>query len=216
MVQEFDTLPVLPRVKPRVGIVGEILVKYHPTANNQVVETVENEGADAVVPGIVDFLNYSLFGLDFKYRYLSGTKLGQILANAGIYVLELYRRPLKEALAQSKRFHPPKTIWELAEKAKGVLGLGHQAGEGWFLTGEMIELIESGVENIICMQPFACLPNHVTGKGMIKELKRLYPRANIIAVDYDPGASEVNQLNRIKLMLAGAFHNAKHKATSTS
>ncbi len=216
MVQEFDTLPVLPRVKPRVGIVGEILVKYHPTANNQVVETVENEGAEAVVPGIVDFLNYSLFGLDFKYRYLSGTKLGQILANAGIYVLELYRRPLKEALAQSKRFHPPKTIWELAEKAKGVLGLGHQAGEGWFLTGEMIELIESGVENIICMQPFACLPNHVTGKGMIKELKRLYPRANIIAVDYDPGASEVNQLNRIKLMLAGAFHNAKHKATSTS
>lgn len=205
MVQEFDALPIIDKIKPRVGIVGEILVKYHPTANNQIVETVENEGAEAVVPALVDFLNYSLFGLDFKYRYLSGTKVEQTLANTAISVLELYRKPLREALARSKRFAPPKTIWELAEKAKKVLALGHQSGEGWFLTGEMVHLIESGVENIICMQPFACLPNHITGKGMIKELRRLYPQANIVAVDYDPGASEINQLNRIKLMLAGAF-----------
>jgi len=214
MVREFDALPLVERFKPRVGIVGEILVKYHPTANNQVVEIVEKEGCEAVVPGLVDFLNYSLFGLDFKYRYLSGTKASQILADTAIALLELYRRPLKEALARSKRFHPPKTIWEIAQKAKQVLGLGHQAGEGWLLTGEMIELIEAGVENIICMQPFACLPNHVTGKGMIKEVRRLYPQANIVAVDYDPGASEVNQLNRIKLMLAAAFENLKRETVS--
>lgn len=205
MVQEFDALPIVNTPKPKVGIVGEILVKYHPTANNQVVETVEAEGAEAVVPGIVDFLNYSLLGLDFKYRYLSGSKPEQVAAKLAISALELYRKPLKEALSMSRRFSPPKTIYELAQKAKQVLSLGHQAGEGWFLTGEMIELIESGVKNIICMQPFACLPNHVTGKGMIKELKRIYPEANIVAIDYDPGASEINQLNRIKLMLSTAF-----------
>ncbi|NLM54961.1 MAG: 2-hydroxyglutaryl-CoA dehydratase, partial [Firmicutes bacterium] len=155
MVQEFDTLPLVNRIKPRVGIVGEILVKYHPTANNGVVETVEREGAEAVVPGLVDFLNYSLAGVAFKYRYLSGTRLSQVLANTAIEILELYRRPLKQALARSKRFTSPHTIWEIAQKAKQVLSLGHQAGEGWLLTGEMIKLIEAGVENIICMQPFA-------------------------------------------------------------
>lgn len=205
MVQEFDNLPIIKKVKPRVGIVGEILVKYHPTANNQVVEILEKEGAEAVVPNLIDFLNYSLFGMQYKYRYLAGPKLDQVLARAATSVLELYRKPLKNALAQSKRFTPPRTIYELAQKAKKVLALGHQAGEGWFLTGEMVDLIESGVENIICMQPFACLPNHITGKGMIKEIKRLYPQANIVAIDYDPGASEINQLNRIKLMLSAAF-----------
>ena len=185
IVQEFDNLKLSGIIKPRVGVVGEILVKYHPIANNNIVETIEMEGAEAVTPGIIDFLNYSLLGMDFKYRYLSGTKLSQLISAFCIETLELFRKPLKDALAQSKRFLPPKTIRQIAQKAKKILSLGHQAGEGWFLTGEMVELIEEGVENIICVQPFACLPNHITGKGMIKENKAVYPR-NIIAIDYDP------------------------------
>jgi predicted nucleotide-binding protein (sugar kinase/HSP70/actin superfamily) len=124
-----------------------------------------------------------------------------------ISLIEYYRRDMKKALEQSKRFSPPCSISELAEMASRILSVGNHTGEGWFLTAEMIELINSGVQNIVCMQPFACLPNHVTGKGMIKELKRRYPDSNIVAVDYDPGASEVNQLNRIKLMLSVAFKN---------
>ena len=108
---------------------------------------------------------------------------------------------------KSKRFDPPASIEHLADKAKEVVSIGNQTGEGWFLTGEMIELIESGAPNIVCMQPFGCLPNHVTGKGAIKALRKKYPQSNIVAVDYDPGASEVNQLNRIKLMLSTAFKN---------
>ncbi len=207
MVHEFDCLKLADMIKPRVGIVGEILVKYHPTANNDVVETVESAGAEAVVPGIANFLNYSLLGMDFKYRYLSGTRLAQVMANLCIGGIEFYSKPLKNALARSCRFSPPKTIRQIARKARKILSTGHQAGEGWFLTGEMIELIEEGVENIICMQPFACLPNHVTGKGMIKEIKRFYPQANIVPIDYDPGTSEINQINRIKLMLSTAFQN---------
>ena len=215
IVQEFDNLKLSGIIKPRVGVVGEILVKYHPIANNNIVETIEMEGAEAVTPGIIDFLNYSLLGMDFKYRYLSGTKLSQLISAFCIETLELFRKPLKDALAQSKRFLPPKTIRQIAQKAKKILSLGHQAGEGWFLTGEMVELIEEGVENIICVQPFACLPNHITGKGMIKEIKRVYPRANIIAIDYDPGTSEINQLNRIKLMLSRAFKNMGNSVSIT-
>ena len=210
MVQEFDNLELDNVIKPRVGIVGEILVKYHPVANNDIVETIETEGAEAVVPGIIDFLNYSLLGLDFKYRYLSGSKLSQLVSSLCIDTLELFRKPLKDALAQSQRFSTPRTIRQIAQKAKKILSLGHQAGEGWFLVGEMVELLEEGVENIICLQPFACLPNHITGKGMIKEIKRVYPRANIIAIDFDPGTSEINQINRIKLMLSRAFKNMNY------
>jgi predicted nucleotide-binding protein (sugar kinase/HSP70/actin superfamily) len=149
-------------------------------------------------------------GLDFKYRYLSGSKLSQLVSSLCIDTLELFRKPLKDALAQSQRFSTPRTIRQIAQKAKKILSLGHQAGEGWFLVGEMVELLEEGVENIICLQPFACLPNHITGKGMIKEIKRVYPRANIIAIDFDPGTSEINQINRIKLMLSRAFKNMNY------
>ncbi|HHW72623.1 MAG TPA: activator of (R)-2-hydroxyglutaryl-CoA dehydratase, partial [Firmicutes bacterium] len=124
-------------------------------------------------------------------------------------IIELYRRTAKEVLARSKRFSPPKLIQDLARAASKLISLGHQTGEGWFLTGEMVVLLESGVRNIVCMQPFACLPNHVTGKGVFRGLKNAYPNSNIIAVDYDPGASEVNQLNRIKLMLSSATPERK-------
>jgi predicted nucleotide-binding protein (sugar kinase/HSP70/actin superfamily) len=211
-------LEIVNEIKPKVGLVGEILVKFHPTANNNVVSLVEAEGAEAVMPGLTDFLLYSAYGLDYKYRYLSGSKMSQVLGRTAIKLIEFYRSAYTEALAGSYRFYAPKTIEEIAEGASSVVGLGHQTGEGWFLTGEMVELIQNGVKNIICMQPFACLPNHVTGKGMIKELKRVYPGTNIVAIDYDPGASEVNQLNRIKLMIATAFDNIEefntHKVRS--
>jgi len=207
IVRDFDSLEITDEVKPKVGLVGEILVKYHPTANNNVVNVVEAEGGEAVVPGLIDFLSYSAYDLDYKYRYLDGSKTGQLVGLAVIKLLDLYRVTFRKALAESKRFHAPEKIKDIAAGARKVMDLGHHTGEGWFLTGEMIELIESGVKNIICMQPFACLPNHVTGKGMLKELKRVYPGANIVAIDYDPGASEVNQLNRIKLMMSTAFEN---------
>lgn len=207
MVKEFEKFEITDQVKPKVGLVGEILVKFHPTANNNVVSIVEDEGAEAVMPGLTDFLLYCAFDANYKYKYLSGSKLSQVLGVAAINIIDFYRKTYKDALKNSKRFHAPKSIKEIAEGASSVVSLGHQTGEGWFLTGEMVELIESGVKNIICMQPFACLPNHITGKGMMKELKRVYPGTNIVAVDYDPGASEVNQLNRIKLMISTAFEN---------
>lgn len=212
IVNEFDNFEIIKKTKPRVGLVGEILVKYHPTANNNVVEIVESEGAEAVVPDMTDFFLYSALGLDFRYRYLSGTKIEQILSRTAVQIIELYRKTLRQALETSKRFSPPKSIYEIAENASRIISLGHQTGEGWYLTGEMVELIENGVENIVCMQPFACLPNHVTGKGMLRELKRVYPNSNVVAIDYDPGASEINQLNRIKLMLAAAFNNCELQA----
>ena len=205
IVRAFDELPIREDVrKPRVGIVGEILVKYMPLANNFLVELLEREGAEAVVPDLMDFMNYSLYNANYKVKYLGAPKMSAFKNNWGIRGLALVRRPATQALAKSKRFEAPMHIKKVAELAKPLLSIGNQYGEGWFLTGEMCELITSGVPNIVCVQPFACLPNHVVGKGVIKALRARYPEANVVAVDYDPGASEVNQLNRIKLMLSAA------------
>jgi predicted CoA-substrate-specific enzyme activase len=207
IVHDFDNLPLLAVVKPKVGVVGEILVKYHPTANNDIVSLIESEGAEAVVPDLLDFFLYGFYNFNFKHDHLGGSRLSKMMHNAAIALLEGSRKHMVAALEQSRRFHGPKPIDQLAQIAAPILSMGNQSGEGWFLTAEMMELLHMGVPNIICTQPFACLPNHVTGKGMIKELKRCYPEANIVAIDYDPGASEVNQLNRIKLMLAQAERN---------
>lgn len=207
IVSSFDKLEINDIVKPKVGIVGEILVKYHPTANNNIIDVLEKEGAEVVVPDLLDFFLYCCFNNVFKYKYLSGSKLVKDGCNIAISYIESSRKVLMEELEKSERFGSPVKINALAEKANKVVSLGNQTGEGWLLTGEMIELIENGVNNIVCVQPFACLPNHVTGKGMIKALKTKYPLANIIAVDYDPGASEVNQINRIRLMMSVAFKN---------
>lgn len=207
IVDDFDSLEINNIKKPRVGLVGEILVKFHPTANNCVVDAIENEGAEAVMPDLIDFFLYTAHGAYFKRRYLAGTFLSKAISNLTIKGIEYYRTDMKKYLNASKRFSAPSDIFKLASEASRVLSLGNLAGEGWFLTAEMIELIKEGAPNIVCMQPFACLPNHVTGKGMIKALKKKFPAANIVPVDYDPGASEVNQLNRIKLMLAAAFRN---------
>lgn len=207
IIKEFDELEIKNEVKPKVGLVGEILVKYHPTANNNVVDVVEAEGAEAVVPGLTDFLLYCLYYNKFKHRYLAGTRLSKFVGLGTIKLIEAYRGIYRKAISKYNKFITPKTIEEIAAGAEDIVSLGHQTGEGWFLTGEMVELIQSGVKNIICMQPFACLPNHIIGKGVMKELRRRYPGANIVAIDYDPGASEVNQLNRIKLMISNAYEN---------
>ena len=209
IVKVFDTLEINDEVKPKVGIVGEILVKYHPTANNNIVDVLEKEGAEVVVPELLDFFLYCCYNSKFKNRYLSGSSIVKTGCDIAISYIESYRKVVIKELQNSERFGYPSSINNLAKKAANVVSLGNQTGEGWLLTGEMVELIESDVNNIVCIQPFACLPNHITGKGMIKALKSKYPLANIVAVDYDPGASEVNQLNRIKLMMSVAFKNLK-------
>ena len=217
IIDDFDKIPIDETiVKPRVGIVGEILVKFHPDANNNIIDVIEREGCEAVMPGLADFMLYCLYGANFKRDNLGTKSTSAMLCNLAIWAIESYRKHMAKVLAQKPKFaqRAPKHIRDIAQGAQKVLQLGHSTGEGWFLTGEMIELIENGVPNIACVQPFACLPNHVTGKGMIKELRRQFPLANIVAVDYDPGASEVNQLNRIKLMIAVAFENLE-KSTKT-
>ena len=209
MVHEFDTIPISDVKKPRVGIVGEILVKFLPAANNHLAELLESEGAEAVVPDLIDFMCYCFYNQNFKVENLGFKKSKATMANWGIKAIEWVRKPASEALAQSRHFAPPADIRDLAKMASPIVSTGNQTGEGWFLTGEMMELIHGDVPNIVCIQPFGCLPNHIVGKGVIKEIRREYPTANIVAIDYDPGASEVNQLNRIKLMLSTAQKNLK-------
>lgn len=207
IIRDFDNLKRNPGQKPKVGIVGEILVKFSPLANNHMVELLEAEGAEAVMPDLMDFLLYCFYNNNFKAENLGGKKMTAALSNMGISLLEYFRRTATRELVKSKHFTAPAHIGSLADMAKEYVSIGNQTGEGWFLTGEMLELIHSGTNNIVCTQPFGCLPNHVVGKGVIKELRKSYPDSNIIAVDYDPGASEVNQLNRIKLMLSTAQKN---------
>ena len=205
IVDAFDRFPIDETLrKPRVGVVGEILVKYMPLANNHLVDLLEAEGAEAVVPDLMDFMNYSVYNQDYKHHYLGESWKASAIAKIGVDLIRAIRKPALDALEKSRRFEPPMAIEKVAELAKPFLSIGNQYGEGWFLTGEMVELILTGTPNIVCIQPFACLPNHVVGKGVIKALCNAYPQSNIVAVDYDPGASEVNQLNRIKLMLSTA------------
>lgn len=207
MIMDFDSIPISDIKKPRVGVVGEILVKFSPTANNHVVELLESEGAEAVVPDLMDFLLYCFKNQEFKADNLGTSKKSAKKALLGIKGIEIVRTAYKNACKKSKHFTPPADIHKIAKAASSIVSIGNQTGEGWFLTGEMIELIENDAKNIVCAQPFGCLPNHVVGKGVIKALRKFYPGANIVAIDYDPGASEVNQLNRIKLMLASAHKN---------
>ena len=208
IISDFDNnIELLDIKKPRVGVVGEILVKFLPAANNYLVDLLESEGAEAVVPDLLDFLLYCFYNQNFKVSHLGMNKSKAWTGNLGIKAIEWFRAPASKAFEQSKHFDPPAKIQNLGKMASEIVSLGNQTGEGWFLTGEMLELIHSGAPNIVCTQPFACLPNHVVGKGVIKELRRLYPESNIVAIDFDPGASEVNQLNRLKLMLSTANKN---------
>ncbi len=210
IIDEFDNLPILDIKKPKVGIVGEILVKFHPTANNSVVKLLEDEGAEVTSPDLLGFFLYSFYSPIYRSKNLGGSIKSSLVSKTSIHYIEKFREPMRNALENSKRFHAPLKLKELIELAEPIVSTGNQSGEGWFLTAEMVELIHNDVNNIICMQPFACLPNHITGKGVIKKLREFYPQSNIVAVDYDPGASEVNQINRIKLMLTTAERNMKN------
>ena len=209
IIHDFDTLPITDERKPRVGIVGEILVKFLPAANNHLVELLEAEGAEAVVPDLTDFLLYCFYNNNFKEENLGTSRKAQFAGNAVIRFFEWLRKDARKAFEESDRFTPPNHIEELADLAKPIVSIGNQTGEGWFLVGEMMELIRSGAKNIVCIQPFGCLPNHIVGKGVLKKIRTDHPDANLVTIDYDPGASEVNQLNRIKLMLSTAFKNMK-------
>lgn len=214
IVEDFDTVPISNEVKPKVGVVGEILVKYSPTANNDIVRLLEAEGAEAVVPDLVGFMNYSLYNQIWKYDNMGMPKKNKNLAEMAIKLIEFVEKPMDRALRASKRFTGIHSIYQLAEDASKILSIGNHTGEGWFLTGEMIDLLKTGVNNIVCMQPFGCLPNHVVGKGVIKELRHQFPKSNIAAIDYDPGVSIVNQLNRIRLMMATANKQLKEEVKS--
>ncbi len=207
MIHEFDTIPVSDVRKPRVGIVGEILVKFLPAANNHLAELLESEGAEAVVPDLIDFISYCFYNQNFKVENLGFQKKKATMGNWGVKGIDWVRSAADEAFRQSRHFTPSADIYKLANMASPIVSPGNQTGEGWFLTGEMLELIHADVPNIVCIQPFGCLPNHIVGKGVIKQIRRTYHQANIVAIDYDPGASEVNQLNRIKLMLSTAQKN---------
>lgn len=212
IVKSFDALPLkdVPR-KVRVGVVGEILVKYQPDANNHVVDVIESQDCEAVVPGIMEFMTTRPYITDWNEKYL-GTGGNKTLYALMRWSLDRCNAPIKAAIATSHgKFKQDDPMPELVEKAAEVTSIGVQAGEGWLLTAEILELIEQGCPNVICAQPFACLPNHVTGRGMFGKIRRLHPEANIVSIDYDPGASEANQLNRIKLMIAAAkkAHKAK-------
>ncbi len=208
IVREFDSLPAdESKVKPRVGVVGEILVKYHPNANNNIVETIEEEGGEAVVPSFIDFFEYGFLNKIYNYNNLSGSHKDMVINKVALKFVEHFRQYARDACAKSRRFTPDHKIEETATNAERFISVGNQCGEGWLLTGEMVDLIDDGVKNILCLQPFACLPNHVAGKGMLKALRQYDTKANIVAIDYDPGASTVNQLNRIKLMMSTAFRN---------
>ena len=204
IIEDFDKIEITDEVKPRVGIVGEILVKFAPAANNHLVDLLEAEGAEAVVPDLIDFMLYCFYNQIYKAKELGTSKKTAALMRVAIWAIEKLRGGAAKAFEKSVHFEPPTSIYKLVEYAKPIVNIGNQTGEGWFLTGEMVELIKGGASNIVCTQPFGCLPNHVVGKGVIKQMRHMYPGCNIVAIDYDPGASEVNQLNRIKLMLSTA------------
>ncbi|MGN0658808.1 MAG: acyl-CoA dehydratase activase-related protein [Emergencia sp.] len=205
MIRQFDRIPVnREKKKPRVGIVGEVLVKFMPLANNHLAELLEKEGAEVVVPDMVEFLKYCIWNSVYKCRYLGKPRIGALAARLGLAAVDCIQGPAFKALEQSRNFDRPAKLTKIRKKAAEIIQIGNQCGEGWFLAGEIAELAGADVNNVVCVQPFGCLPNHVVGKGIIKKVKNLYPLVNIVAVDYDPSASRVNQLNRIKLMLETA------------
>ena len=213
IVEDFEKIKLDTTIKkPKVGIVGEVLIKYHPFGNNYVADLLEKEGAEVVLP---DFMGFVKFMMTHKITFNSLLKIDKTksdISKMAIKVIDILEKDVKIALSQSKKgYLPVCDIWHLEEKVKDVLSIGNQTGEGWFLTAEMIEYIENDIPNIICVQPFACLPNHVVGKGVIKTIRNMYPEANISPVDYDPGASEANQTNRIKLMMTVAKDNLLEK-----
>ncbi len=218
IVKAFDNIQVHDIKKVKVGIVGEIAVKFNGLANNNVVQLLEEEGCEAVLPDLLEFIMYTQYNHVFAKKHLGSSNKTYLTANVVMQAITQYRCHQYKALKQSKRFEAPMKINEVAKMTESIVSIGNQTGEGWFLTGEMLELIHTGVNNVVCLQPFGCLPNHITGKGVVKKIREQHKEANIVAIDYDPGASQVNQVNRLKLMLFVAENNLglnKEKINST-
>ena len=216
MIADFEKIALDNSIeKPKVGIVGEVLIKYHPFGNNEVIKILEQEGAEVISPDFMGFIKFVCTHKTTNYALLKTDKKKAKIFKFVIELIEIIEKDLAKELAKSKKdYLPPANIFELEDKVKDILSIGNQTGEGWFLTAEMIEYIEHGIPNIVCVQPFACLPNHVVGKGVIKSIREKYPYANISPIDYDPGASETNQTNRIKLLTTVAKDNLKRKNQS--
>ena len=210
IVKDFQNIDIKLDLKPKVGIVGEILIKYHQFGNDHLVDRLEKEGAEVCAPELMGFIKYSAYNYLIKDNILKTGSFYTYLCKKALDIISLYEKPINKAL-DSTRFKKCVNIYDLAENVNGILSTGNQTGEGWYLTGEMIELIKEGIDNICCVQPFACLPNHIVGKAVIKRIRELYPESNIVAIDYDPGASHTNQINRIKLMLTVAKENLEKK-----
>ncbi len=206
MVEDFKNIKVKLVNKPKVGIVGEILVKYHDFANDDLIKKLEKEGAEVFLPDLMGFLKYCCYDNVINEKLLKTKKAPALFNKMALDILDKYENTVKKVL-ENTRYRSVTNIYELAKNVEGIISTGNQTGEGWFLTAEMVELIKEGIPNIVCVQPFACLPNHIVGKSIIKKVKELYKDANIVAIDYDPGASHTNQINRIKLMLTVAKDN---------
>jgi predicted CoA-substrate-specific enzyme activase len=205
MVRDFDRIELVTEERrPRVGIVGEILLKYHPDANHHVADLIRSENCEVVSTDILTFFLYCMYDHVFNYQYLDGSRKNSRIAKFAIRLVEFLSLSQRMALRASRHFDAPVKLSELRWEVNGIVSLGHQSGEGWLLAAEMAHMLDQGIKNILCIQPFGCLPNHITGKGLIKTFRRRYPDANITALDYDPGTSETNQINRIKLMLTNA------------
>ncbi|MBQ3205164.1 MAG: 2-hydroxyacyl-CoA dehydratase [Peptococcaceae bacterium] len=204
IVAAFAKVPVHAKNKVRVGIVGEIYVKFAPLGNNNLEEFLLKENAEPVVPGLLDFILYTADTAWEDYKRYGGKLLRPVVTTAVMQIMIGIQKDMIKAMEKPGCFHAPSTFKRTKELAGQVIDHGVKMGEGWLLTGEMMALIDEGVNNIVCTQPFGCLPNHVCGRGMMRRIKSIHPDANIVAIDYDAGATKVNQENRLKLMLATA------------
>jgi predicted nucleotide-binding protein (sugar kinase/HSP70/actin superfamily) len=210
IIDDYNNVSITKKTLPKVGIVGEILIKYHTFGNDNLVGKLEQEGAEVFVPELMGFVKYCAYNNIIRERLLKKGKKVSVGSKVVLHIIDYYEKTVRDLLKDT-RFRNTCNIYELAENVEGILSTGNQTGEGWFLTAEMVELIKDGINNIVCVQPFACLPNHIVGKSVIKKLRSLYKESNIVAIDYDPGASHTNQVNRIKLMLTVAKDNLKNK-----
>jgi len=206
IIHEFENLPRIDADKPKVGLVGELLVKFNPIANNNIVRMLEDEGVEVVHNDLLTLFLASAKDQIFNHKHLDGTYIDKIKGQLTIKLIEKYQKVYLDALENSEIFYVSEKIDKLANNASKILSLGNQSGEGWKLPGEIMELSSWGVNNVVCMQPFGCLPAHAVARGTIKALKKQNKKLNIVTIEYDPGSSEVNQNNRIKLMLASAFN----------
>jgi predicted nucleotide-binding protein (sugar kinase/HSP70/actin superfamily) len=213
--RDFENIPVTGEKKVRVGVVGEIYVKFSPLGNNNLEDFLLSEGAEPVVPGLTDFMIFKIYNREVDVNIYGGLWLKKKVCQVFKGYIEACQKDMIAAISKT-RFRRPGTFEGMHKLVHGYLGDGNKMGEGWLLTGEMLELIHAGVPNIVCTQPFGCLPNHIVGKGMIRRLKDDYPSSNIVAIDYDPSATKINQENRIKLMLANAKALSKQNAEQTA